>query len=379
VLVDGVFGTGLERPIEGGRAEALARLATCGVPSFALDLPSGVDADEGTVLGVAWPASVTATFGAHKRGLHQHPGAALAGEVVVVSLGVPVPSPSRTVLLEASDLVPWVPARAAHTHKGMAGHVTVFGGSPGRTGAALLAGLGAMRSGAGLVTLAPRGNVRAALDAKVVELMTTEIPEALEAGIRAALTEAEGRSSCVVGPGLGLDSTARSYALRLALGLPVPTVLDADALTALGSDVHTLRAARGTRVLTPHPGEAARLLGCSASDVQAGRHHAAETLAARCGQVVVLKGAGTIIASPDGRVAVSRAGTPALGVAGTGDVLAGVVASMLVSLPPFEAACAAVLAHGRAGEMAAEFDRGLLAREVADALPRALAAGRMGR
>lgn len=372
VIVDGVFGTGLDRAIEGFRADALRRLAASGVPSLALDLPSGVDADTGAVLGVVLPARVTVTFGVHKRGLHQHPGVDHAGEVVLADIGVPPPASAGAALLETADLARLVAPRAPDAHKGSAGHVAIFAGSPGRTGAALLSGLGAMRAGAGLVTLAPRGPARAALDAKVVELMTTEIPEALEAGVAAALRECEQRDAAVLGPGLGTDATARAYAQRLAVQAEIPMVLDADALTAVAADPGVLAGARRARVLTPHPGEAARLLGSTSAEVQAGRYRAAEALAARTGQVVVLKGARTIVAAP-GRLAVCRAGTPALGVAGTGDVLSGVIAAMLASIDDaFDAACAGVLAHALAGELAAVSDRGLFAREVADAVPRAI-------
>jgi NAD(P)H-hydrate epimerase len=373
VLVDGVFGTGLDRPVDGLRAEILRALASSGVPSFALDLPSGLDADTGQPLGAVLPAFATATFAAHKRGLHQHPGVDLAGDVSLVHIGVPAPASGRASLLERGDLARLLPRRARDAHKGTAGHVLVLAGSPGRTGAALLAGLGAVRAGAGLVTLAPRGAVRAALDAKVIELMTSEIPDALEAGVTAALREAEDKAAAALGPGVGLDATARSYLARVAVELPIPTVLDADALSALAADPTVLRTSRAARVLTPHPGEAARLLGTTSGEVQASRYRSAESLAARTGHVVVLKGARTIVASPDGRLAVCPHGTPALGVAGTGDVLSGCAASMLASVgDPFDAACAAVLLHALAGEAAACADRGLLAREVADAIPRVL-------
>ncbi|AKF06621.1 bifunctional ADP-dependent NAD(P)H-hydrate dehydratase/NAD(P)H-hydrate epimerase [Sandaracinus amylolyticus] len=378
VIVDGLFGTGLDRVIDGFRADAIQRLAATEVPSFALDLPSGLDAQTGAVLGVVLPARVTATFAAHKRGLHQHPGVDHAGDVVLVDIGVPAPRDARASLLERFDLARLVPRRAADAHKGSAGHVAIFAGSPGRTGAALLSGLGAMRAGAGLVTLAARGAARAALDTKVIELMTSEIPEALEAGVAAALRECEQRDAGVLGPGVGLDATARAYTTRVAIEATIPLVLDADALSALAGDPTVLTKARAPRVLTPHPGEAARLLGTTSAEVQAARYHAAEQLAARTGQVVVLKGARTIIASRE-RLAVCPAGTPALGVAGTGDVLSGVIAAMLASASEgdvFDAACAGVLAHAMAGELAAVADRGLFAREVADAVPHALARSR---
>jgi NAD(P)H-hydrate epimerase len=376
VIVDGIFGTGLDRPVEGHFAEAIRVLAASGTPSFALDVPSGLDADTGCPLGAVLPAVLTATFAAHKRGLHQHPGAALAGEVVLVPIGIPAPRDTRGLLLEPADAARWIPLRAPDVHKGVAGRVLVVAGAPGRTGAALLAGLGAIRAGAGLVTIAARGPVRAVLDAKVFELMTVEISEAPDAGVSEVLRECEAGDACAIGPGVGLDASAREYLVRLSVEVPVPAVLDADALTAIASDPTVLRAARAPRVLTPHPGEAARLLGTDSAAVQKARYRSAEGLAARTGQVVVLKGARTVIAAPDGRVAVCPLDVPPLAVGGTGDVLAGVVAALLVSLAPFEAACAGVLLHAMAGRIAARADRGLLARELADALPAALRASR---
>lgn len=372
LVVDGIFGTGLRRPIEGWTAEAITRIDRAGVPIVALDLPSGIAADTGQVLGVALHAATTITFGVDKRGLHQFPGVDHAGDVVVERLGIPEETTTRCELLRASDVSRLIRPRAQDAHKGTAGHVLVVAGAPGKTGAALLAALGAQRMGAGLVTIAARGAARAALDAKVVEAMTLEVPEALEAGLAVVIRESSGKRAAVIGPGLGLDATTRAFALRLALEVPIPAVLDADALTAVAGDATALRSAAAPRVLTPHPGEAARLLGGTGALVQGDRFAAAATIAERTGQVVVLKGARTVVAAPDGRSAVIAAGTPALGAGGTGDVLAGAIGALLERGDPFDAACAGALAHAVAGEHAAVADRGLLAREVADALPRAL-------
>lgn len=250
----------------------------------------------------------------------------------------------------------------------------VVAGSPGKTGAALLSGHGALRGGAGLVTLAARGSARDALEARVYELMTTPLPTGAEDALEAALDAGEGKAAAVVGPGLGLDADGKTLAVELARRMGVPTVVDADALTAVAEKgLETLRNAPEPRILTPHPGEAARLLGVSIGQVQADRYSAARRLAERSEQVVVLKGAGTVIASPDGRLAVCPLGTPALGVAGTGDVLSGALAAGVASHDDvFEAACAMVILHARAGELARQSDRGLLAREVADCIPAAL-------
>lgn len=373
LVVDALFGTGLDRPLEGRHAEVVERINAAAAKVVALDLPSGVDADGGAVLGSAVRAELTITFAAHKRGLHQHPGAALAGVVRCVSIGVPAPFAADVQLIESADIASWVPARAPDAHKGTAGHVLVLAGAPGRTGAAVLSGLGALRMGAGLVTLAGRGDARAAFDAKVVELMTAELALAADAGSEDALRLAAGKQAAAVGPGLGLDSDGRALARKLALALPLPCVLDADALTAIGEELELLRDAAAARVLTPHPGEAARLLGTSSAAVQADRYAAARKLAERSGQVAVLKGARTIVAAPGGSLRVCAAGTQSMAVAGTGDVLSGAIAALLAQLEPFEAASAAVHLHGVAGELAASADRGLLASELAHALPRALA------
>lgn len=363
-IVEGLFGTGLDRPIEGWRRALVERLDGAAAPLFALDLPSGIDADTGAVLGVALHAELTATFAAHKRGLWQTPGRGHAGETVCVDIGVPGPT-GRDGLLELGDAARLLSRRALAAHKGTAGHVVVVAGSPGKSGAALLSGHGAMRAGAGLVTLAPRGEAREALELRVHELMTMAIPEA-------PLELAEGKDAAVIGPGLGLDDEGKALAVALAEGLAVPAVLDADALTALAEAGPERLHDAPPRVLTPHPGEAGRLLGVTSAEVQADRFAAAKKLVELTGQTVVLKGAGTVIARP-GELAVCPLGTPALGVAGTGDVLAGAIGAALAGgLEPFDAARAMVLLHARAGERASRSDRGLLAREVADALPDAL-------
>ncbi|MFW5921017.1 MAG: NAD(P)H-hydrate dehydratase [Polyangiales bacterium] len=377
LVVDALFGTGLDRPIEGGYADAVRMLGEAGAPVVSLDLPSGIDADTGQVLGVAPSAALTTTFAAHKRGLHQHPGVDHASEVVAVSIGVPAPADAPCALFEPEDVGRAVEPRPADAHKGTAGHVLVVAGSPGRTGAALLSGYGALRGGAGLVTIASRGEARRALDRKVVELMTAALPEDAAGAAEAAIGLCEGMKAAVIGPGLGQDEQGLALARDLAARLPVPAVLDADALTALAEgDLRALRSAAGPRVLTPHPGEAARLLGVGTAEVQSDRYAAAGELAERTGQIAVLKGARTIVGGPDGRQRVCRRGTPALASAGTGDVLSGLTAARLAVCGPEVAAAVAVCLHALAGERAATGDRGLFAREVADAVPAALEACR---
>lgn len=388
LVVDGLFGTGLDREVTGGRVAVLEAIGAAPAPCVALDLPSGVDVETGALLGPAPQAVLTATFGGFKPGLVQHPGAERAGEVVLVGLGVPPPaerSPAGVrptdgpYLFEPEDAAQSLRPRPADAHKGTAGHLLVVAGAPGRTGAALLAGLGALRSGAGLVTIASRGAAREAVDGKVIEIMTAEIPEAgpLDDAVAQLIALSESRRAAVVGPGLGTDARGLALARRLAVELAVPTVLDADALTAFADDPEALVAAAGPRLLTPHPGEAARLLGGDVRAVQRDRLASARRLATLTGAAVVLKGAGTVVADPEGVCLVCRRGTPALGVGGTGDVLAGVLGAGLLEDQVGEALAVAgargALVHALAGERAAVGDRGLFAREVADAIPEVLA------
>jgi ADP-dependent NAD(P)H-hydrate dehydratase / NAD(P)H-hydrate epimerase len=381
LVVDGLFGTGLDRPLEGLAHDVVRGLGAWSVPRVALDVPSGVCADTGRVLGAALRADLTVTFHAAKRGLHHAPGLDLAGEVIVADIGVPPPQTARARLVGEEELAACARRRANDSHKGTAGHALIVAGSPGKTGAALLAGLGAIRAGAGLVTLAARGAARAALDAKVVELMTREVPEALEAGVAAVLSDAARASSAVLGPGLGLDAGTRSFVRRLAVELPVPTVIDADGLRALDeSSLASLAKAAAPRVLTPHPAEAGALLGLGTAEVQADRFACAERLAELTKQIIVLKGARTVVAAR-GELRVCDRGTPALGVAGTGDVLSGVISALLGAAraedegAAFASAWQGVVAHALAGERAAAGrDRGLLAGEVAEAVSFVLAA-----
>lgn len=371
LIVDGLFGTGLDRPVTGGYADAIVAMEEATAPLVSLDLPSGLDADTGAVFGVAPHAALTVTFAGQKRGLHQYPGVEHAGEVRVADIGIPVGGSPTASLWTRADLATLIAPRAGDAHKGDNGHLLVIGGAPGKTGAAVLAGRAAFRAGAGLVTIGARPDARAALEEKVIELMTIALPD--EADQAAVERLCEAKRAVVLGPGMGLDELGRSWARAFALYAPVPTIIDADGLTLIAqSSLAPLKDAAASRILTPHPGEAARLLNQSSADVQANRFEAAETLAKMSGQVVILKGARSIVAGAEA-LRVCAEGTPALGVAGTGDVLSGVVGALAMTLAPIDAAIAGALLHGLAGVEASVGDRGLIASEVADAVPVVLA------
>jgi len=371
LVVDGLFGTGLDRPITGGYADAITAIDAAPTPLVALDLPSGLDADTGAIFGVAPHAAMTITFAGHKRGLHQYPGVEHAGEVRVADIGISLGGSPSASLWSGDDLGALITPRTDDAHKGTNGHLLVIGGAPGKTGAAVLAGRAAFRAGAGLVTIGARADARAALEEKVIELMTAALPDQVDQAAVESLCE--GKRAVVLGPGMGLDELGRAWARAFALHAPVPTVIDADGLTNLAEDgLASLKSAAAPRILTPHPGEAARLLGGSTAEVQADRYAAADALAKKSGQVVVLKGARTIAAAADD-LRVCAEGTPALGVAGTGDVLSGVVGALALTLAPIDAAIAGALLHALAGVEASVGDRGLIASEVADAVPVVLA------
>jgi NAD(P)H-hydrate epimerase len=369
VVVDALFGTGLNRPLATLYREAIEALAALPGRKVALDLPSGLDADTGLLHGPELRVDVTVTFAGHKRGLCLHPGAALAGRVHVVPIGIPPAAVARAAhdgeLLDAALVAPLFPARAPTAHKGTAGHVLVVGGSLGRTGAALLAANASLRAGAGLATIA--SFAQDALDAKVVEVMTC----ALTAEALPAL--AEGKDALAVGPGLGHGEAAAEI-VRRAIDLPVRLVLDADALGVLAKDKALCTRRALPAIVTPHPGEMALLTGETIADVQADRVGIARAAAAELGVIVVLKGARTVIAEPGGRLAIAPFDNPGLGTAGTGDVLTGVIAALLAGgRAPGDAARAGVFLHGLAGEIARERhgERGMVAGDVVLALPEA--------
>jgi hydroxyethylthiazole kinase-like uncharacterized protein yjeF len=373
IVVDALFGTGLDRPIEGWLADVVHAMNASSGHRFAVDLPSGLDADTGAALGVAIEAKVTATFGHYKLGLLTPSGASLAGRVYVVDIGVP-PSLVAHVggaaqRLEPEDIEAFLPPRPPGAHKTSAGHVAVVAGSAGKIGAPQLVAHGALRAGAGVATIATWPDAATAIESHVLEAMTARIdPSAIGESLDAIL---RGKDAVIIGPGLGLGDDARiavEYVLATWQG---PVVVDADALTMFAGRPSVLLAAKSA-VLTPHPGELARLLGKTVAQVEGDRFHAARELVAATGAVVVLKGAHSIIASPDSRLAVSPLACPVLATAGSGDVLSGIIGALSCTLSGFDAACVGVMLHALAGEAwsraHSNADRGMLASEIADSL-----------
>jgi NAD(P)H-hydrate epimerase len=384
VVVDALLGTGARGAPEGLVARLVELINASGRPVVALDIPSGLPADGGAPTGPVVRAALTLTFAGLKRGLVMEPGRSWAGQVQVVDLGIPAAEVTRgvkTFLLEAADVAGHFPPRAADTHKGHYGHLLIVAGSRGKTGAAALAARAAMRSGAGLVTVATAASQQPVVAGLVLEAMTEALPEtpAHSVGAKAldAIAELAARRDAVaLGPGLGLDPETQAVAREAARSVRRPMVVDADALTALAGHLETLATAPAPRCLTPHPGEMARLLEVSTAEVQRDRLAAARAAAARAAAWVVLKGAVSVIAGPGGEAFLNPTGNPGMASGGTGDVLTGMVGAFLArGLEPAAALQAAVYLHGRAGDLAAVRlgQEALIASDLIEALPAAFA------
>ena len=384
VLVDALLGTGTSAPVTGLYEEAIHAMNASGIPAIAVDLPSGIHANTGATLGTAVHASLTVTFGNPKLGLFLGSGVDHAGRVRCVDIGIP----DRYVeamripitLLTPAAIRSWLPTRRASSHKGTFGHAGLIAGSPGKSGAAVLAANAALRSGAGLVTVAAPASVQAHLESRVMEVMTLPLPETEDRTLsRHALPQlrdfVQSRSAIGMGPGLSTHAETAEVIRALIAHCDRPTVIDADALNALAGYTHLLRARPIPPVLTPHPGEMARLIDATTDTVTRDRLGTAQDFARTHSSIMVLKGARTIIAHPHGQTAISPTGNPGMATAGTGDVLTGVIAGLLAQgLAPWEAAQSGVYLHGLAGDLAAEEygHAGLIAGDLLHYLPRAI-------
>jgi ADP-dependent NAD(P)H-hydrate dehydratase / NAD(P)H-hydrate epimerase len=376
IVVDAIFGTGFRGTAAGLPGEAVASLSAPHAPVVSVDIPSGVDGGTGAVEGPAVRATLTVAMGAEKLGTALAPGAGFAGRVEVADIGIAVPE-AAAFLVEEADVADVLPRRTPDAHKRSAGAVALLGGSAGMSGAVVLAARASARAGAGYATAGVTRSVDAAVSALLPEVLSRTVvegdvlgPQALE-GFASVLDAA---TALALGPGLGQGEEQRALVAQALESLELPVVLDADGLNVLAGHTEVLAARRPPLVITPHPAEMGRLLGSSVKEVQADRLRAATEAAARFGCVVLLKGWRTVIADPGGRAVVNPTGGPELASAGTGDVLTGVVAAFLAAgMSPFDAAWAGAYVHGVAGAIcAANGPTGVLAWDVAEALPRAL-------
>lgn len=383
LVIDALFGTGFRGPARGTPATLIEAANASAVPILAVDVPSGLNADTGHPEGPAIRAAMTVTMGLPKVGLVLYPGADLAGAVAVADIGYPpelTNDPSLRTQIVTGEMVRLrIPPRLADSHKGIYGRTLVVAGSVGFTGAAVLAALGALRSGAGLVTVAVPRAVYPIVAAHVIEAMPAPLDDdqgALAPSAMHRVAElAERADAIAAGPGLSTAAGVRRVIEGL-LGLHRPLVIDADGLNVLAGQPDVLRGATAPVVITPHPGELARLLGIPAQEIVADRLGHARQAARRTGTVVVLKSAATVVATADGDAYIVRRGNPGMATGGMGDVLTGAIASLIgQGLPPTEAAWTAAYLHGLAADILAEHRTmvGMLASEVAAYLPQAIA------
>ena len=374
LIVDAIFGTGLNAPVSGLIQSVIADVNASGIPIVSVDLPSGLSADTAEPIGDSIEAGLTVTIAAPKLPLVLPPAETRAGDIVIADIGIPTAvlealDGPRVALLTRPTMRELVHPRTADTHKGDYGRVVVVAGSRGKTGAAHLAGLGALRSGAGLVTIATPASCQAIVAAMAPEYMTEGLDES-EEGLDPDAVERVlelARDVMAIGPGMGQAPATRDFVIRLVDRAPMPLVIDADGLNAFAGDPDRLAGREGRDVIiTPHPGEMARLLGMSVDEVQGSRLEIARNFAVSHHVYVVLKGDRTIIATPDERIFINPTGNPGMATGGTGDVLTGMIAAWVAQLLDAEAACKlAVYLHGMAGDLA-EADEGEVAMTATD-------------
>ena len=365
IAIDALLGTGIQGSPRGIYADLINALTRAQCPIVAVDIPSGLNADTGKIEGPCATATCTVTFARPRIGHFFYPGRAQCGKLHLIDIGIPPSAIERerisTYLIDNRRCARLLPHREPDAHKGDCGRVYILAGSVGLTGAAALAANAALKGGAGLVTLGVPKSLNDILETKVTEAMTHPLPEVKK--VRCLSLRARGdiqracrnADSIAIGPGLGTHRETVELIRRLVRDLGCPAVIDADALNALASDLDAIRACETPLVLTPHIGEFARLTGCSIAEIQHDPIARALKFASHVGATIVLKGAPTIVATPEGETHINPTGNPGMATGGTGDVLTGLLAALIgQGLNPSDAACTAVYLHGLAADIAAQ-------------------------
>ncbi len=382
--IDAILGTGLAADVRGHYREAIDFINCQQRPVFAVDIASGLNADTGQVCGTCIQASATATFGFAKIGHFTYPGRSHSGRLKVIEIGIPAMVAAdvgcQQHLITPQALKKVLPFRSPAAHKGQTGHVLILAGAPGKTGAAAMTATAAMRAGSGLVTLGIPSGLHPVVEPMLTETMTVGLPQTAagvldESAVASVTAMIEGKRCLAMGPGLGTDPATGRLVRRLIEASPVPMVIDADGLNLIATDPAVLSRRRAAIVLTPHPGEMSRLSGRPTSDIQQDRIGHARAFAQRHQVHLVLKGAATVVAQPDGTVFVNPTGNPGMASGGMGDVLTGLIAGLIAQgLDAAAAARTGVYLHGSAADRlsVAKGPVGYLATEVIDALPEAM-------
>ncbi|SMP37980.1 NAD(P)H-hydrate dehydratase [Anoxynatronum buryatiense] len=381
LIVDAILGTGLSRQVSGRAYNLIQWINRHPSPVLAVDIPSGIHGDTGKVMAIAVDATKTVSFGLPKVGNVCFPGAEYNGSLSVADIGLPpellIKAPCVARRLSVADIIDLLPDRPRNAHKGTFGSLLVIAGSTGYTGAAIMAVRGALLSGTGLINIAVKESLNHIFEQTLWEAITTPLKEGEDGGFSAEgikrMHEQKSRSQAVVaGPGWGSGKGWSEVLEGLLSQADCPMVLDADALNLLVGRLHWLKELKSPVIITPHPGEMARLTGMSIEAVNNNRLKTALEAAKQWGVHVVLKGAGTIIASPDGKAVINSTGNEGMAKAGSGDVLAGIVGSLLAQgMQAFQAAAVACWIHGKAGDVAADVigKRSITAVDIINALP----------
>ena len=382
-LIDALVGTGFTDQLYGNMAQVVESINKTNKIVISIDVPSGVDADTGQIRGTAVKAQHTITFSLPKQGLLLYPGASYAGDISVVDIGIPhvllTDDGIKQNMITSAAVGEMFAKRSPEVHKGNCGRVLVVAGSKGLTGAAALTSAAAVRTGAGLVTLGIAESLHDIMEAKLTEVMTQPLAE-VASGImgRDAISEIK-ELSChsdivAIGPGLGRHADTLDAVRQVIADVEKPLVIDADALYALVNYTHILPEARAVPVLTPHSGEMARLVGLTTDEVNQDRIYITRAAAIEWGSIVILKGPHTLVAFPDGEVYINSNGNAGMATGGTGDVLTGVIASLIgQGLSSHEAALVGVYIHGLAGDVVARSGMiGMIASDIIRALPAAI-------
>lgn len=394
LIVDAIFGTGLSSPVKGIHQKVIGFINNLNKPVVSVDIPSGLDVSNGRVLGSCVKATITATMAISKIGLLIYPGADYAGRVETVDIGMPAEllkdERIQWELLDFEGIKKLLRPRRGNSHKGSFGHVFVLAGSTGKTGAAAMTSVGAMRAGAGLVTLGIPKSLNPIMAKKLTEVMTLPLPESpihppLSKGetggfsgilgyeaFQDIISFSKDKDVFIIGPGLTVSEPVKKLVLRLIMESKIPLVIDADAVNCLAGDVRILKKAKAPIIITPHPGEMARLVGMTAKDVQEDRIGIAERFAKENKVIVVLKGARTVIAEHSGKIFINSTGNPGMATAGTGDILSGMIGGFIAQgYSPIDAARIGVYLHGLAGDESAKKKGqiGMMATDMLDVLP----------
>ncbi|MBI5640723.1 MAG: NAD(P)H-hydrate dehydratase [Nitrospirae bacterium] len=390
VVVDAILGTGINKAVASPMSDLIGFINRSHVAVISVDIPSGISSDNGQVMGEAVRADYTVTFGLPKTGHLLYPGAEFTGELFIEDIGFPAEllgaDSLKTHTIERTDASVLIPERPRYSHKGDFGHVLIVAGSRGKTGAALMSARACLRAGAGMVTIGVPESLADIFQSRVTEEMVLPLPDAGNGRLSAeALDEilhfSAGRIDVLaIGPGIGVSDDTIKMMKQLVQTSPVPLVLDADGINSLQDSTQFLKKSKSPVILTPHTGELARMLGQKAdvrNEMEADRINTARFFVRDTGAYLVLKGAPTVIAEPEGRIFINTTGNPGMATAGSGDVLTGMIAAFLgQGLNPIDASIIGTYMHGLAGDIAAT-EKGmhsLIASDIIDTLPAAFAA-----